>query len=223
MVKLDRPLQLEPVFKAKLWGRQDLAPLYDRARIEVVPDASTRALSSKDAPVGEAWLTEDTSKFSLGPLAGTTLAGAVAKYGPELVGKNWQRSRFPLLAKHIFTNDWLSVQRAAAKAEAPGAQPRVVSALELQEKLKLILEGEPPYDIYVRWKPLSEQPIGWNPDLNDGVRLNIRPFVTAGALRSKFTINWTKDRGKNPDGSERINDRHCTTAEKRAARHAVSR
>lgn len=44
------------------------------------------------------------------------------------------------------------------------------------------------------------------------------PFVTAGVLRSKFTINWHKDRGANPDGSERINDRHVTRAEKEMAR-----
>jgi hypothetical protein len=93
-----------------------------------------------------------------------------------------------------------------------------VAALELEKKLKLIQAGEPPHDIYVRWKPLAEQPIGWNPDLNDGVRLNIRPFVTAGVLRSKFTINWNKDRGKNPDGSERLNDLHYTVEEKRTAR-----
>jgi len=59
--------------------------------------------------------------------------------------------------------------------------------------------------------------------LNDGVRLNIRPFVTAGVLRSKFTINWNKDRGKNPDGSERLNELHFTVAEKRAAREKQSR
>jgi hypothetical protein len=52
------------------------------------------------------------------------------------------------------------------------------------------------------------------------VRLNIRPFVTAGVLRSKFTINWKVDRGTNPDPNnpERINDRHLTRAEKQAAR-----
>ena len=94
----------------------------------------------------------------------------------------------------------------------------MVAALALQKKLIAILEGEPPYDIYVRWKPLSQQPIGWAPDLNDGVRLNIRPFVTAGVLRSRFTIHWKVDRGTNPDGSERINDRHVTRAEKLAAR-----
>ena len=74
------------------------------------------------------------------------------------------------------------------------------------------------YAIYVRWKSLAEQPTRWNPDLDDGVRLNIRPFVLAGILRAKFTIHWNKDRGINPDGSERINDRHYTIAQKRAAR-----
>ena len=96
----------------------------------------------------------------------------------------------------------------------------MAAARDLQRRLELILEGEPPYDIYVRWKPLSEQPIGWNPDMNDGVRVNVRPFVEAGVLRSSFNVHWRKDRGTNPDGSERLNDVHCTAAEKRAAKGA---
>ena len=64
---------------------------------------------------------------------------------------------------------------------------------------------------------LREQPIGWDPDLNDGVRLNIRPFINAGVLRSTVNVHWKKDRGKNPDGSERHNDIHRTLAAKRAA------
>lgn len=62
---------------------------------------------------------------------------------------------------------------------------------------------------------------GGNPDLNDGVRLNIRPFVLAGVLRDKFTINWNKGRGTNPDGSERHNDLHYTRAQKMEARKAA--
>ncbi len=61
----------------------------------------------------------------------------------------------------------------------------------------------------------------WKPDFNDGVRLNIRPFVTAGVLRSVFTVHWNKDRGTNPDGSARLNDLHYTRAEKHAARVAA--
>jgi hypothetical protein len=124
------------------------------------------------------------------------------------------------LDKLIYTylGDWIRTQRAACDVGTSGADARLVAALELQKKLEAIRDGEPPYDIYVRWKPLHQQPIGWNPDLNDGVRLNIRPFVTAGVLRSRVNVSWGKDRGLNPDGSERLNDRHYTLAEKRAAR-----
>jgi len=113
---------------------------------------------------------------------------------------------------------WITAQRADQKAGVAGADGRLVAALDLQKKLQFIREGEPPYDIFVRWKSFAEQPLGWEPDLNDGVRLNIRPFVMAGVLRSKFTINWNKDRGKNPDGSERLNDLHFTRAEKMKAK-----
>ena len=133
---------------------------------------------------------------------------------------NYHRLDHALLSKltYSYLGWWIDRQRAARDAGEAGADGRLVAALELQDKLKLVLAGEPHYDIYVRWKSLAEQPDGWNPDLDDGVRLNIRPFVTAGVLRSKFTIHWKKDRGRNPDGSERINDLHYTSAEKRAAR-----
>ena len=133
---------------------------------------------------------------------------------------NYHKLDATRLDKLIFTylGDWIRFQKARRDHGEPGADGRLVAALDLEKKLKLIKEGEDPYDIYVRWKPLSQQPLGWNPDLNDGVRLNIRPFVTAGILRSKFTINWNKDRGKNPDGSDRENDVHKTLAEKRSAR-----
>ncbi len=126
------------------------------------------------------------------------------------------------LNKLIYTylGEWVRTQRSAEQSGTAGASARLVAALELQRKLEEIRDGEPPYDIYVRWKPLRDQPIGWNPDLNDGVRLNIRPFVTAGVLRSRVNVNWKKDRGRDPDGSERMNDIHLTLAKKRDAREA---
>ena len=139
---------------------------------------------------------------------------------------NYHRLDRKLLEKLTYTylgQDWVERQRAAVRDEVPGAETRLSAALALQRKLEAILEGEKPYDIYVRWKEVHEQPIGWEPDLNDGVRLNIRPFVEAGVLRSPFNIHWRKDRGKNPDGSERHNDIHLSLAEKRAARHRVGR
>jgi len=137
---------------------------------------------------------------------------------------NYHKLDGALLNKLIYTylGAWIAVQQAERNAEVAGADGRLVAALNLQTKLEAIRDGEPPYDIYVRWKPLYQQPLGWEPDLNDGVRLNIRPFVTAGVLRGKFTIHWNKDRGVNPDGSERLNDLHYSLAEKRAARMEAS-
>jgi hypothetical protein len=96
-------------------------------------------------------------------------------------------------------------QEAGVRDGIDGAQTRLAAAQDLKRRLELILEGEPPYDIFVRWKPLAEQPIGWNPDLNDGVRLNIRPFMTAEVLRHnkkpKLNITWDKDRGKDVESA----------------------
>jgi hypothetical protein len=119
--------------------------------------------------------------------------------------------------------DWVERQRAEVREEVPGAEARLSGAVGLQRKLEAILEGETPYDIYVRWKAKHEQPIGWEPDLNDGVRLNVRPFVEAGVLRAPFNIHWRKDRGKNPDGSERENDIHLSLADKLDARKQAAR
>lgn len=133
---------------------------------------------------------------------------------------NYHRLDRRTLEKLTFTalGAWIDRQKHEARAERPGADARLAAAEELQRKLQLILGGEPPYDVYVRWKEMAGQPIGWEPDLDDGVRLNIRPFVTAGVLRSKVNVHWRKDRGTNPDGSERHNDLHPTLEERRAAR-----
>ena len=117
---------------------------------------------------------------------------------------------------YTYLNWWIRAQRDAAESNESGADGRLAAALELQEKLDMILRGDQHYDIYVRWKSKSEQSSGWRPDLNDGVRLNVRPLVEAGILRSKFNVKWGKDRGKNPDGSERINDLHLNLAEKQS-------
>jgi hypothetical protein len=131
---------------------------------------------------------------------------------------------------HTYLGDWIRQQEAGVRDRIDGAPTRLAAAQDLKRRLELILEGEPPYDIFVRWKPLAEQPIGWTPDLNDGVRLNIRPFMTAEVLRHnkkpKLNITWDKDRGKDVDsapwfktfGGERINDHHLTLAQKMAAK-----
>jgi hypothetical protein len=66
-----------------------------------------------------------------------------------------------------------AASRPPSKPARPAADSRLQAAKQLQARLKLILEGEPPYDLFVRWKSLSKQAIGWHPDLNDGVRFGM--------------------------------------------------
>jgi hypothetical protein len=119
-------------------------------------------------------------------------------------------------------NDWIDRQ---------GDHPRAEAARILQDKLARILEGERPYDIFVRWKPLKRQPLGWEPDLDDGVRLNIRPFIEAKVLAHVPNVRYGVDRGKDVPSApwyhlfngERRNDHHTTLVEKRAARERAEK
>jgi len=64
-------------------------------------------------------------------------------------------------------------------------------AQDLDHRLRLVQEGhvESPdggdrdYRILTPWKPAEQRPKGWNPDLDDGVKVNIEPFQKAGVLR----------------------------------------
>ncbi|MEK2150130.1 DNA methyltransferase [Vibrio parahaemolyticus] len=157
---------------------------------------------------------------------------------------NYHKLDYKGLERLIYTylDDWISTQKRDIADGKDGADIRLTAAENLKKQLEAILAGEKGLDIFVRWKPLEEQPIGWNPDLNDGVRLNIRPFMLAkdvgkkgaGVLRGKPNIHWKKDRGTDvasapwfdlgpvygeKEGS-RINDHHLTLAEKKAAREA---
>jgi mannose-6-phosphate isomerase len=114
MPKLDIPLQLSPVFKPKIWGQRHLAPLFTRPqgsqlRGNPLPGRSGSQGSEGD-PIGEVWLTDDEERFLNGPLVGFTLDEASENCGPELHGRRWGHRRFPILAKYIYTSDWLSVQ-----------------------------------------------------------------------------------------------------------------
>src|SRR5437867_12338013 len=102
MPQLDSPLLLSPVYKPKIWGRSDLAPLFSyperprlprskgsRARSSRAASASVRAGSPKGhegAPligplIGEVWIADDTSRFLNGPVARTQLGEAARQYG----------------------------------------------------------------------------------------------------------------------------------------------
>lgn len=125
-----------------------------------------------------------------------------------LAGPNGEGRRLLEALTYSYLGDWIDRQKADQRDGKDGADGRLAAAQDLQTQLERILAGEQPYDIFVRWKPLHEQPVGWDPDINDGVRINIRPFMSvelrkggragAGILRWKPNITWKKDRGAEP-------------------------
>lgn len=160
---------------------------------------------------------------------------------------NYHKLNYQGLERLIYTylGDWIRTQEHGFKEGLDGAESRLMAAKNLKDSLEAILKGDAitgksGLDIFVRWKPLHEQPMGWNPDLDDGVRLNIRPFMQApdvdkkgaGVLRTKPNIKWGKDRGNDVESAPwyylglqygekegaRINDHHISLADKQAAR-----
>ncbi|MCI0541634.1 MAG: BREX-1 system adenine-specific DNA-methyltransferase PglX [Verrucomicrobiales bacterium] len=163
------------------------------------------------------------------------LAGVVDDGSSALLKEEFVHPGQKVLASltHSHLGEWIVRQKDGVKRGEEGAEERLAAAEALKERLEAIFVGESPHDLFVRWKPLRHQAIGWTPDINDGVRMNIRPFATADVLRKRVKIKWEKDRGNEPkreksdfpwfwkDGvftGERLNDVHLSLQQKRVAR-----
>lgn len=80
-----------------IWGVRDLSPWYDN---KVAGD-----------PIGEVWLSGDSSVVDTGPLTGKTLATVFQEHQEDLLGPTLHaQERFPLLMKVLFPQEKLSVQ-----------------------------------------------------------------------------------------------------------------
>lgn len=186
-----------------------------------------------EAWLREAFFTQHCQVFQHRPFVWHIWDGLRDGFGALI---NYHKLDKKLLESLIYTylGDWISRQKQDIEREIDGAKEKLAAAEQLQKKLELILKGESPHDIFIRWKAIENQPMGWEPDVNDGVRLNIRPFLSvsdvakkgAGVLRDKPNINWNKDRGKDVESApwyhlfngDRINDHHLTLAEKQASK-----
>lgn len=103
------------------------------------------------------------------------------------------RLRSPYLRDAIDT-----FRREAARADKEGRaddradwQARLEEAQDLDRRLQWVQEGhregpeggERDFRILTPWKTPEERPLGWDPDLDDGVKVNIEPLQKAGVLR----------------------------------------
>jgi mannose-6-phosphate isomerase len=95
------PFKFEPIFKERIWGGRRLAEVFNK---NLPPNVK----------IGESWeladLPNDKSLITNGPLAGRTLAQAIAKYPAEITGDPNFKGPLPLLIKLLDAEDILSVQ-----------------------------------------------------------------------------------------------------------------
>jgi mannose-6-phosphate isomerase len=153
MPKLDQPLMLAPDFKEKIWGREQLKPLYtDGAGSRNEGGKRVKSAKRTTRPdarwIGEAWLTGSASAFMTGPVAGLTLGEVFARQPGELCGSGWKADYFPFLAKFLFTSNWLSMQvhpddDAAERHEKSRGKTEAWYVIERDEDAAIAL-GLPP-------------------------------------------------------------------------------
>lgn len=245
-----------PAVRGELSAADRLVPLLEAAYGEEWNlQVQTELLKSVKASSLEVWLRDKffiqhCKMFQHRPLIWQVWDGLKDGFSALV---NYHKLDHDNLDRLIYTylGDWIRTQEHGVKNGVDGADIRLVAAENLKRELEAIKEGEAKangksgYDIFVRWKPLEEQAIGWQPDLNDGVRLNIRPFMSAtdmgkkgaGILRDRPNIHWKKDRGNDVASAPwytlgeqygekvgaRINDYHLTLAEKKTAREQAAK
>lgn len=91
---LNQPIQLMPLFRERVWGRDNLAPYFP--------------VVTREGCIGEVWFTFEENLTSLG-----TPLGELIKNHPEILGTAADAQHPgipPLLMKMLFTSERLSVQ-----------------------------------------------------------------------------------------------------------------
>ncbi|HXH47794.1 MAG TPA: type I phosphomannose isomerase catalytic subunit [Terriglobia bacterium] len=150
MPRLDTPLKLSPIFKPKIWGLNNLAPLFEWPEpARIADDHGASAQPGEEILIGEVWITDESSEILNGPAAGLTLGQASAKYRTDLNGAIWKDRRFPILSKFIFTGDWLSLQVHPDDRYTRKHDPGNLGKCEMW----YILHAEPEAEILLGMKP----------------------------------------------------------------------
>ncbi|MCY3780596.1 MAG: class I mannose-6-phosphate isomerase [Chloroflexi bacterium] len=92
------PMKLQPTLHIKVWGGRMLA------------ERLNKSLPTHE-PYGESWELHGTATVLNGSLRGRNLAELTQEFGADLIGAgNDPADGFPLLAKFIDANAWLSIQ-----------------------------------------------------------------------------------------------------------------
>ena len=131
------PILLQPVYKEYIWGGDRLIHEFHR---RLNPGIYAEAWEIADHPDGR-------TRILNGPDAGATLSEAIARRGPDLLGRGRADASFPLLVKIIDARETLSVQ------VHPDDDTAARFGGEAKSEMWYVLSATPDAHIYSGFKP----------------------------------------------------------------------
>jgi len=104
------------------------------------------------------------------------------KNGLTLLRARYVRETLDTLRQELGKAQAAGTDRQAL-AKVADLEAKIIEVQDFDVQLQKLLEGrDREARIWCPWKKMEEQPLGWDPDINDGVRVNIAPVQRLGLL-----------------------------------------
>lgn len=191
--------------------RQELATLFpgrdaNQVEVEIVNELKRTVKGYRKCASLDEWLDNAFFEYHAGLYKNRPIFWHIASaqgtsrfaFGALVHYHRFDKNRMAKLRASYLRDAIEEFRREAGLADKAGRtddriewQSKVEEAQALDKKLQLIQEGhhdgaeggERDYRILTPWKEPHQRPKGWDPDLDDGVKVNIEPFEKAGVLR----------------------------------------
>lgn len=164
------PLLLKPVYKDYIWGGNRIAQLYNRKN---TPKICAESWEITDRPEGMSIIINGDHK-------GKSLHDLVTSMKHDLLGKNIESDRFPLLVKMIDAKQNLSVQ------VHPNDNNAILTGGEAKTEMWYVLDSEPNSMIYAGMKPGTTYDKFETARMNNSLESNILAPVPSKPGRTIF-------------------------------------
>jgi hypothetical protein len=191
--------------------RQELAELFpdrdaNQVEVEIVNELNQTVKGYRRCASLDAWLDNAFFEYHCGLYKNRPIFWHIASaqgtarfaFGALVHYHRFDKNRLGKLRATYLRDAIEEFRREAGLADKAGAtadrlewQAKLEEAQALDLRLQAIQEGhhegteggERDYRILTPWKTSEERPKGWDPDLDDGVKVNIEPLQKAGVLR----------------------------------------
>lgn len=190
-----------------------LFPDHDASKIEVeiVNELKARVTGYRTVASIEQWIEDVYFEFHSSLYKNRPIIWHITSKpgrGPQAFGAlchyhKFDGNRIAKLRGSYIRDAIQTFKREAALASQEGRtqdrqewQAKLEEVQELDRKLQLVQEGffegkeggDRDFRILTPWKSSGQRPKGWNPDIDDGVAVNIAPLQRAGVLRKEKVV-----------------------------------